>query len=181
MNLHGDDAGARHVLLCLREVHGLHAIEPDLNARALCADAIGVPFAQRFLGFLQHLLRRLDEDFVAAAFVVERAIVARAEVGLIAGDLVVIRMPPAAELHASIHESFGAGELPLHAQVEVPELLLRAEEFILWLALLHTARGEGPLLYPPGVFRVALPAIEGAVGEGISTAERAAGEEIDKQ
>ena len=90
------------------EVDGLLAVKPDLNARSFGANAVGIPFARGL-----HALRfgggvGLREEAITATLIVESAIVAGTEVGLIAYHLVVKGHPLGAELHATINETFGA-------------------------------------------------------------------------
>ena len=91
MDLHGDLAAQRDRRIGLDVVDGLDAVEPDLDARAVGADAVGIPLAGR----LERLcLRRgvgLGQETVASAFVIESAVVARPEVGLIPDHLMVRR------------------------------------------------------------------------------------------
>ena len=94
MDLHRDLAAQRDRRIGLDVVDGLDAVEPDPDARAFGPYPVGVPLA----GGLERLrLRRgvgLGEETVAPAFVIEPAVVARPEVGLIPDHLMVRRHPP---------------------------------------------------------------------------------------
>ena len=135
VNLDRDDAAGRDAGVGLREIHRLHAIEPDANARPLCANTIVVPFTKRLACFRERIRRRTREHPIAAALVVKRTVVAGPEVSLITRHLMRVRDALRAELHTAIHKTLRALQLPLQIQLEVRELPRRREKIVfrLWL------------------------------------------------
>ena len=176
MDLDGDDAGwlddqgfavLENDSLGFGVVDGLDAVEPDLDAAAFGADAVVVPLADGFLGFGEDFGGGLGEDFFAAAFVVEGTVVAFAEVGLVAGDFVVIGDALGAELDAAVDEAFGAFELPFEGEFEVAVGFGGGEEIVFFLLGGEGASDEGAVFDAPDSAGVAFPAGEGfAVEEG---------------
>ena len=167
VDLDGDDAGGGDVGFGFGVVDGLDAVEPDLDVLAFSANAVVVPFADGFLGFGEDFGGGLGEDLFAAAFVVEGAVVAFAEVGLIAGDFVVIGDALGAKLDAAVDEAFGAFELPFEGEFEVAVGFGGGEEVVFFLLGGEGAGNEGAVFDAPDSSGVAFPAGEGfAVEEG---------------
>ena len=88
------------------------------------------------------LLVGLGEDLAPAAFVVEGAPVAVADVGLVADHLVVVGDALGAELDAGV-DVLVAGDLELQAQVEVLEALGGGEELVARGGLVGGAGDDG--------------------------------------
>ena len=78
------------------------------------------------------------------------------DIGLIADHLVGrIGRALAAELHAGIHEAFGAGQLIFKGQAEVIKAALGREELVAWIAQQGAAH-DLTVLDPPDL-KVAVP------------------------
>ena len=113
MNLYRDQPGLRNRRIGFGVVDGLDAVKPDLDAWALGADAVIIPLAQRLHGLFLGGGVGPSEDLVAATLIIQAAVVARAEVSLVAFHLIMIRDTGGTELHAPVHEALGTFELPL--------------------------------------------------------------------
>ena len=121
-------------------IQGRFAIEEDRDARPFGPDLILVPLTTLLqLGDLGVGLDPIGtyaaagtcQELLAAGFVVEGAGMAMADVGLIADHLVGrIGRALAAELHAGVHETFGADELILERQAEVIKAALGRQELV---------------------------------------------------
>ena len=88
VDLQGDDAGGVDAGFGLRVVDGLDPVEPDPDARPFGANSGLVPLTERFLRFGQHFGRGRRQHLLPAAFIIQRAVVAHRDVGLVAGHLV---------------------------------------------------------------------------------------------
>src|SRR5258708_6533818 len=119
MDLQRNDASTWNGGVRFRVVHRLHAVEPDLNAVSIGANAVIVPLTERLARLLQDFLRRLGQHLVVAAFVFEGSVRTRPPVGLVTRDFGGVRYALIAELSSSVHKTFRPFELPFESQVKV--------------------------------------------------------------
>jgi len=165
VDLQRDHALLRDRGVGLRVVDCLDAVDRELDPPTLAADHVFVPAVLRpSAGLRDGLLGRCHEHSVAAALVVETALVGVADVGLVADHLVVVGNADGAELNAGI-EVLTAVDLVFEAELEVAERAVGGEELILRCGLRRAARHDRAILDPPGGFRVAVPAREGRAVE----------------
>ena len=153
----------------------LLAVEADDDERTHGLDLVLVPLALLLeVGDFRLVLdadatvagARAGEELLATGFVVERAGMAMADVGLIADHLVGrIGRAEAAELDAGIHEAFGSGQLILERQAEVIKATLSGQELVTRIAG-HRAAYDLTVLDAPDL-GVAVPARQGlAIKQG---------------
>jgi hypothetical protein len=128
-----------------------------------------VPFA-RPRHLLEHGGRRLGEDLVAPRLVVERAVVAVAEVGLVADQFMAVRNPLAAKLDSGVHKPLRARQLDLEPEFEVAVAPRRAEELVFLLPAVERPGHDHPVVDPPDRRRIPFPA-----GERAAVKERRGG------
>ena len=167
MDLQADEAiGVVDRRIGLAVGQRLLAIKTDDDERTHGLDLVLIPFSLLLEGGDFRLFldadatvagARAGEELLATGFVVERAGMAIADIGLIADHLVGrIGRALAAELHAGVNEAFGSGQLILERQAEVVKGALGREELVARIAL-HGAAHDLAVLDAPDL-GVALPA-----------------------
>ena len=146
MDLQADEAiGVVDRRIGLAVGQRLLAIKTDDDERTHGLDLVLIPFSLLLEGGDFRLFldadatvagARAGEELLATGFVVERAGMAMADIGLIADHLVGrIGRALAAELHAGVNEAFGSGQLILERQAEVVKGALGRQELVTRITL----------------------------------------------
>ena len=176
MDLQADEAiGVIDGRIRLGVVQGRLAVEEDRDAGTFGPDLILVPLSHllefSYFGLGLHSVGTYpaagtSQELLATGFVIERSGMAMTDVGLIADHLVGrIGRALAPELHAAVHEAFGAGQLIFKGQAEVIKAALGREELIARIAQQGAAH-DLTVLDPPDL-GVAVPA-----GQRLAVEER---------
>ena len=181
VDLQGDQAFLSDSGLALGVVGGQGAVEKQADARAFGDDLVSVPVARLFESRDEVLVRN-KQHLLSARFIIERAGVSHADVGLITEHLVSwIGQALATELDAAVHKAFRAGEFVVELEGEVSVGLLGGEELVVRIAI-HRAARDGSVLNPPDL-GVAIPAVESVAVEELhgSGVGRGEGDEREEE
>jgi len=155
VDLEGKPAVQRDRGVLFHVVDRLHAVEPDLDVRALGAYPVVVPLS-RPEDRLPHIGGGNLKVVSPPALVVEVSVGIRAQVRLVARDLEASRNALRPELDPAVNEAAEALDLVLQAQVKVPEFLLGRQELVVRLPPVERTGNDRAVLDPP-VGGVSLP------------------------
>lgn len=140
MDLNGNLSGERNcgVLFCV--VNGFHAIDPQLNARPLTANAVIIPVI-----FPENLHQLFEvgpgEDLAAARLVVQRAPILLTEICLIADHFMMVRDSLTTDLNAGI--CVVSTQSKLQPQFKVTEVLFVTQKEVVRNAFFELSTDDG--------------------------------------